>query len=161
MGNLKLREAPCSAKLMVALFLMTAALGYLAAISKVYSNTHFKYSEIVAEMRGNEAEEVYAPDFGEMLTTTHTHLFGHASLFFGLCVIFLFTSAADWFKSLFILAGFGGILLDQIGMWLTRYVWQGFASFVLIGGMIMGISFLVYLVIPFCDILIKQKKGGC
>lgn len=155
-GGVKLNEyrlsrARTSMKLLVTMFLICMALAYLMALFNTYDKTHFTYSGIVANYRGNEEELIYPKELPEMIEISHPHLLGMPMMFLLLCVILMFTSANESLKKGIVFLSFAAIILDVGSFWLTRYVAPQFAILMFLAGLLMGVCFLLLFIIPFWE----------
>jgi hypothetical protein len=89
-------------------------------------------------------------------TLSHTHLISHGMMFFLLSLIFLATSVKDRWKILFILTAYTGIVMDVFSWWLAKTA-AAFAYFSVVGGALLGISFLFFFFVPLWEMWIKKK----
>lgn len=156
MNKFRLSEANSSGKLLVTVFLLVVAIGYIMALLNTYDKTHLTYSGIAEHYRGNEEELIYPMEFGDLVSTSHTHLITMSLMFMILGTILMITSASDSAKKWIIGIAFFAIFLDIGSIWLTRYVAPQFAALVMVAGLLMAISFLFLFIIPF-----RELCSGC
>lgn len=152
MNRFRLSEAESSVKLLVTVFLVVVAIGYLMALLNTYDKTNFTLTGIAEHYRGNEEELIYPMAFGDLVSTSHTHLIGMSLMFMALGAILMFTSVSEPVKKWIIGIAFFTIFLDIASIWLTRYIASQFAMLVMIAGVLMAISFLLLFVIPLRDL---------
>lgn len=157
MMNFKISTAPRIIKLILIFFLFVLALGYIMGLLNVYDKTHLSYDGTVKHIRGSEEEMIYEKGFGDMVSVSHTHLGAWAMMFFFVIGIFLFSSFSEKLKSILGVLSFVFIVLDQIAMWLTRYVAEPFAWVFMLSGAVM--AFLFYLLIAFnlYELLLRKQ----
>ena len=87
---------------------------------------------------------------------SHTHLISHGVMFFLLSLIFLATTVSDRWKVLLILTAYAGITMDVFSWWLAKTA-EAFAYFSVIGGALLGISFLFFFFVPVWEMWLKKK----
>ncbi len=157
MMNFKISAAPKVIKLTLTFFLLVIALGYLMGLLNVYDKSHLSYDGTVKHIRGSEEEMIYEKGFGDMVSTSHTHISGWAMMFLFVIGIFLFSSFSGKLKGILSVLSFVFIVLDQIAMWLTRYVAEPFAWVFMFSGAVM--AFLFYLLIAFnlYELLLRKQ----
>jgi len=95
-------------------------------------------------------EKVYEsakPDKGKPLSAlaqlSHTHGFGMSVFFLFMAVIFSFSSFPLKYRIISCSLPFIAIVMDVSSMWLTKFVSPIFAYTVLLGGILIGISFAI------------------
>ena len=89
-------------------------------------------------------------------TLSHTHLISHGVMFFLLSLIFLATAVKDRWKILLVLVAYAGIVMDVFSWWLAKTA-AAFAYFSVVGGALLGISFLFFFFVPLWEMWIKKK----
>jgi hypothetical protein len=181
MQGLYLTSFSRSAKVCCTLFLLGIGLGSLAAFTQAatviglsYGDvvtsfapempmTHIHHDQISAEkeidleqLRHTAKVWVRTP---LLIQTSHTHLFGQTLIAGLLGVIFLFSAIGEWKKTVIVALPFIGTMLDIGGMWLTRFVWESFAIFVLLGGSIFALGYLLITGIALYELWLKQEKS--
>jgi hypothetical protein len=89
-------------------------------------------------------------------TLSHTHLISHGVMFFLLSLVFLATAVKDRWKILLVLIAYAGIVMDVFSWWLAKTA-AGFAYLSVIGGALLGISFIFFFFVPLWELWIKKK----
>jgi hypothetical protein len=92
-----------------------------------------------------------------LIQTSHTHLFGQTLIAGLLGLIFLFSSLAEWKKTVILALPFVGTVLDIGGMWLTRFVWPDFGVLVLIGGGMFALGYVLITVISLYELWLRTE----
>lgn len=88
-------------------------------------------------------EEVHQIDTRLLVQDTHVHVPVYALIALSLCAIAMgLRWRAGWDLAL-VFALFSGPVLDFVGMWLTKFVADGFAYLTLLGGWLMAACYLV------------------
>jgi hypothetical protein len=159
MDKFRLSEAGSSIKLLVTTFLVMMTIAYLAALLNIYNKTGLTYNGIAEHYRGNEEELIYPMEFGDLISTSHTHLIGMTMMFMMLCTILMFTAVKETTKRRIVWFVFAAIFLDIAAIWLTRYVAPQFALLVILAGTLMGLCFLLLIVFPLRDMWSVREKG--
>jgi hypothetical protein len=171
MNGLSLSRLPLAAKVWCTLFLIGIGCGCLAALTQAATTVGVSVGDVRARLgpepslahigahehaaeREIGLEEVHETERMRIETplliqTSHTHLFGQTLIAGLLGLVFLFSSLAEARKAVILSLPFVGTLLDIGGMWLTRFVWEPFATLVIIGG---GIFALGYALITFISL---------
>jgi hypothetical protein len=93
-----------------------------------------------------------------LIQTSHTHLFGQTLIAGLLGGIFLFSSLSEWKKAVIVALPFLGTMMDIGGMWLTRFVWEPFATFVLLGGSVFALGYLLITGMALYELWLKQEE---
>src|SRR5438105_15856330 len=156
MNGIYLARLPLSAKVFCTLFLVGIGCGAVAAFVQAATAvglspgdvetslapdmpmTHLGHDQMSAEREIALGEVSRAARVWIrtplLIQTSHTPLFGQTLIAGLLGLIFLFTSIAEWKKTVVVALPFVGTLLDIGGMWLTRFVWPSFSALVIVGG---------------------------
>jgi hypothetical protein len=92
-----------------------------------------------------------------LIQTSHTHLFGQTLIAGLLGLIFLFASVREWLKALIVALPFVGTLIDIGGMWLTRFVWPGLASLVIVGGGLFALGYALIAIISLWQLWSRRE----
>ncbi|MEE9543407.1 MAG: hypothetical protein V3V95_06465 [Thermodesulfobacteriota bacterium] len=79
--------------------------------------------------------------FATLVRVSHIHLFGLGMVFYLLGRIFILTEMPARLKRIVVVVPFAAIALDIGSWWFTKYSMNLFAFIVMIGGIIMGLSF--------------------
>jgi hypothetical protein len=89
-------------------------------------------------------------------TLSHTHLISHGVMFFLLALVFLATAVRDRWKILLVLTAYTGIVMDVLSWWLAKTA-AFFAYFSVIGGALLGVSFIFFFFVPLWELWLKKK----
>jgi hypothetical protein len=73
-------------------------------------------------------------------------------------VLFVFSSLSEGPKAVIVALPFTGTLMDIGGMWLTRFVWEPFASLVLLGGSLFALGYVLITSISLYEIWLKRER---
>jgi len=110
-------------------------------------------------------EAVYAsaePDKGKpvgaLARLSHTHGFGMSVLFMFMAVIFSFSSFPTKIRIIGCSLPFIAILMDIGSMWLTKFISPLFAYTVILGGILTGISFVIFLFGSLYDMWLRASN---
>lgn len=166
-GNLRLRNAPMAFKCLGFGYLFAIWLGYLYALgnialvvgltpkdiavhyygaSKPIMETTQPTGEQSLDLEQMEDSSTDAvgprPTFKSLVGEGHFHLFGMSGVFFGLCVLALFTALKEKWKALLIGGSFFFIILDNISFMATRFLGPKFSLLTAVSGGFMGLCFL-------------------
>ncbi len=79
--------------------------------------------------------------FATLVRVSHIHIFGLGMVFFLLGRIFILCEMPVRFKRIVVVIPFAAIALDIGSWWFTKYSMHIFAYVVMIGGIVMGVSF--------------------
>jgi hypothetical protein len=179
MNEIRLSRIPLSGKVFCTLYLLGIGCGALAAFVQAATAVGLTPRDVRASLGpempmthvGHGAtsgeKEIQLSDIsGEakvwirtplLIQTSHTHLFGQTLIAGLLGAIFLFASLAEWKKTVVIALPFVGTILDIGAMWLTRFVWPGFAALVIVGGAMFAAGYLVITVISLYDLWLRRE----
>ena len=163
MYGVYLSRLPLAARVFCTLFLIGIGTGAVAAFTQVATAVGLRPAEVRASLApempmthvghgGMQAEqEITLDELSEaakvwirtplLIQTSHTHLFGQTLIAGLLGLIFLFSSLGEWQKATILALPFVGTLLDIGSMWLTRFVWPGFAGLVMAGGTVFFLGY--------------------
>jgi len=99
-------------------------------------------------------------DIFSLIRITHIHLFGLTFIFFLTSSIFVRARVEPlWFKCTVIAVPFITILLD-IGSWYLTKMYTGFAWVVMIGGILMGITFAIQWFVSMYQMWFLGRRGS-
>lgn len=179
MKGLVLSRFPLSAKVFCTLFLLGIGLGQLAAFTQAATAVGLSYGGVVSSLAPEMPMTPMAP--GQMsaekeitinqlsktskvwirtpllIQTSHTHLFSMTLIAGLLGLVFLFSGLGEGKKAVILALPFVGTILDIGGMWLTRFVWPPFAVFVLVGGSLFGLGYLLIASISLYELWLKKE----
>lgn len=138
-------EANLSLKVLLTLFLLTVALGYVFGLINIYNNTGLSFTGVVTHYRGDVKELAVPPEFAfaKLIHEHHVHLFSLSMLFVLVGLIFIFTGLPERVKALFVAMPFLGLVLDFTSFWLLVFVSPLFAFLAMGFGLLMGFSFFL------------------
>lgn len=151
-----LSEANLSFKVLISLFLMTVAVGYVFGLIHIYTNVGYSYTGIVTHYRGTEKELDVPPELAmaKLIHHQHVHVFGLSMLFLLMGIIFTLTQLPEWLKVVFVMAPFLGLLLDMSSFWLVVFSSPVFAWGAMVFGGFMALSFFLILGRPLYEMWI-------
>jgi hypothetical protein len=174
-----LSHLPSSAKVFCTLFLLGIGLGSLAAFMQAATAIGLSYGDVVASlapempmthMRHDQWSTEKEIDISQLrntskvwirtpllIQTSHTHLFGQTLNAGLLGAIFLFSSVGEAKKEVIVTLPFAGTIMYNLGMWLSRFVWQHFAIGVLLGGFVFALGYLLIAGITLYELWLKRE----
>lgn len=140
-------------------FLVTMLAGYVAMGALVLTRAGLSADRIVEYYVGDEEQGRYGKTFGELLETTHFHLFSVPLLVLVLGHVFLLTSWPAALKTglviLSLLAGMAYIAAP----WLVVYVSPRFAVFAVVVRVGLAGTLLVFTVVPLYEMWRRPGMG--
>ncbi len=146
-------------KLFLTLFIICMGMAYLTAVGTVALTEGFNPDSIADHYRGNEAKMIEPPDAAYLMQHTHTHFFGMTLMTFTIGLIFMFArSVPKWLKKFALVDGFIAVLIANASFWLIRYVAAWMSIFMVLSGMLLGISLLIMLVVPLYEMWLYKEK---
>lgn len=177
-----LSQTSPAVKLLVSCFLITLALANLAA--GIYTGKYIglSYDALVKTYSEREPDRHHetkdsANEFGEtaisldevedtphkvnlqlLLQDAHVHLFSHGVMSLCMGILFLWFQIPEPWKWVLIPLPFLGGTLDFAGMFLIKYVADGFAYMVLGAGSLMGISFAAAFFLAFYEMWVVPLR---
>jgi hypothetical protein len=179
MHGITLAALPLSGRIFCTLFLVGIGCGALAAFAQAATAVGLTPAEVQASLSPDvpmthlghgPASAEREITLGEvsasarvwirtplLIQTSHTHLFGQTLIAGLLGLIFLFAAVREGLKAAILALPFVGTLLDIGGMWLTRFVWPGFATVVLVGGSLFGLGYLLIAAISLWQLWIARE----
>ncbi|HWP35293.1 MAG TPA: hypothetical protein VNM66_06835 [Thermodesulfobacteriota bacterium] len=92
-----------------------------------------------------------------LIQTSHTLLFGQTLIAGLLGLIFLFSSLREGPKATILALPFVGTLPDIGSMWLTRFVWPGFATLVIVGGSLFALGYLLIAAVSLHELWTRRE----
>jgi hypothetical protein len=123
--------------------------GYTTSLLFIHHTTGMTPGGVAARYRGsdpNAAEGAmqFPKSFAEMMTVTHTHLFGMAAIFVfsGLALALCARPSERWRRRL-IVEPFVALLVSFSAMWLMRYVDARFSWLLALSSALMAATFYV------------------
>jgi hypothetical protein len=123
--------------------------GYTTSLLFIHHTTGMTPGGVAARYRGsdpNAAEGAmqFPKSFAEMMTVTHTHLFGMAAIFvFSGLALALCTRPSERWRRLLIIEPFIALLVSFSAMWLMRYVDARFTWLLALSSGVMAATFYV------------------
>jgi hypothetical protein len=121
--------------------------GYTTSLLFIHHTTGMTPAGVAARYRGtdpdtSEGAMQFGKSFAEMMTVTHTHLFGMAAIFvFSGLALALCSRPAERWRRLLIVEPFGALLVSFSSMWLMRYVDPRFSWLLGLSSFIMAVTF--------------------
>ena len=165
MNGMQLSRLPVSGKVFCTLFLAGIGLGALAAFAQASTAVGISPAAIQSSlapempmtgMRHGEMSAEKEIDLGQvsneakvwirtplLIQTSHTHLFSQTLIAGLLGLIFLGASVPDRLKAAVVALPFVGTFADVGGMWLTRFVSPSLSVFVVIGGTLFSLGYVL------------------
>jgi hypothetical protein len=153
----RLRDSDRHIRLIYTLFLLFMLIAFGFSFFWAHSMTDLVPARVAQHYLGSDATYGEPMSFRELSEITHFHLFTMPVLFLILVHVLFLTEAGSRLKVLTTWAAFGGVFLDLLSPWLIRYVSPVFALSMLMGDLLMGVSFVILLVIPTYEMWIKQR----
>lgn len=140
-----LSRADLSFKVLISLFLLTVAVGYLFGLINIYNNTGLTYTGVVTHYRGDAQALTVPPEFAfaKLIHEHHVHLFSLSMLFILIGSIFCLTRLPEKIKAVFVAMPFVGMILDFTSFWFLVFASPFFAWFGMVFGAFMGFSFFL------------------
>ena len=110
-------------------------------------------ADIAIHFRGGERDGamVFPKGFRELIELTHAHAFVMGGVYLILAHLIIATTAPARVKVWAVVAGFGGLVADVLGVWLIRYVSALFAYTQLAAWIVQWGSLLVLVYYPLRD----------
>jgi hypothetical protein len=159
-NGFRLSTAPTYVRVALSLFLIVLGLAYLLGLVNIYDKTHLSYNGVVKSYRGSEEELIYAKEFGDMVSVSHTHLGSWAMMFALVLGVFFFTGYGPKLKGVLGSLPFIFMATDIGSMWLTRYVATGFAWLLMLAGFLLATSFGLIVVLSLGDMWLRRKAAA-
>ena len=180
----RLAAAPAAARWALTLFLGTLGMAYVFGFLMVTIWAGLTPEELARTYRKQEAgvageqaqvserpidleavlaeEEVHQIDTQLLIQDTHVHVPVYALIALALSAIALGLRWRPGFDIAVIFALFCGPVLDFAGMWLTKFVADGFAYLTLLGGWLMAVSYLAVAVTALWQMWVRRpgSLGG-
>lgn len=165
--GIKLYQLPKQLKIFLAAFVFLLSSAVATGLIFLYHTTSYQPEKAVEHYNGSpqnpadefEIPEKYEKPIGELLITTHNHLFGFSFIFLALGGIFWFNSTLTGFwKGFFMIEPLFSTLLTFGGIWLVRFVDPSFIYLTVLSSSLIYISFLVMVSVIFYELLIKKDK---
>jgi hypothetical protein len=91
-----------------------------------------------------------------LIQTSHTHLFGQTLIAGLLGLIFLFTELSERVKAVIVALPFLGTFLDVAGMWGTRFVSPSLSAFVIAGGSLFALGYVLSASVSLYDLWFRK-----
>lgn len=150
-------DLPKMIKIWLTMFIVVMGLAYLLAILNVYAHTGMTYKGVADHYNGNEAESIYAPEFKEIATTSHTHMGSMGMMFFVMALPFLFTKTLPyWLKKLVLVDSFAAVLIANASFWLIRFGGRPWAVLMILSGMLLGLASFFMLATPLYEMWVRK-----
>ncbi|MCI0530423.1 MAG: hypothetical protein L0Y74_00505 [candidate division Zixibacteria bacterium] len=114
MFEYKIRQAPLGFKLLVTVFLF----GYFLALGLGATMAYLE-TKVINPSAG---EYFYFLQTTKLISLSHPHFFGYATLFFLTGVLYLFTEQKRWLKTALPVATISAAILDILTWWGIKFV---------------------------------------
>lgn len=180
-----LRLLPLTVKVLITCFLVTLSLGNIAAGVYTQKYVVISYESLVETYSEKDDVEVVAPslsahtnEFGEreitldqvremphrvslklLLQDAHVHLFSHGVLSLLIGILFLWTQLPERWKLILIPMPFLGGTLDFVGMFLVKFLADGFAYLIIFSGALTAVSFLIVFFVSMYEMWFSKIKA--
>lgn len=129
-------------------FLLFCTVGYVVMAALAMARSGLSVDSIATYYRGDESEMIYGKTYGELLETTHFHLFAMPMLLFVQGHLFLLTRWPTGLKVTLVLAATLGIALDLAAPWLIVYGSADWAWTKTMARILMGAGFAAFALVP-------------
>ena len=129
-------------------FLVFCVVGYAVMAALAMQRSGLSTDSIATYYRGDEAEMAFGKTDGELLETTHFHLFSMPMLLFVQGHLFLLTRWRTSIKITIVVAAAIGIALDIAAPWLIVYGSADWAWTKTLARALMGVAFTAFAVVP-------------
>ena len=156
-ARFRLRDSDRHIRLIYTFFLFFMLLAFAFSFFWGHSMTELSPDRVAQHYLGSDASYGEPMSFRELSEITHFHLFTMPVLFLILIHVLYLTEAASRLKVFTTWASFAGVFLDLLSPWLIRYVSPMFALTMLMGDLLMAVSFVILLLIPLYEMWIKQR----
>jgi hypothetical protein len=123
--------------------------GYTTSLLFIHHTTGMTPEGVVARYRGSDPDAAegamqFSKSFAEMMTVTHTHLFGMAAIFvFSGFALALCARPSERWRRILIAEPFVALLISFSAMWLMRYVDARFSWLLALSSAVMAATFYV------------------
>ncbi len=167
--EIQLYKLPKQLRMFLAAFVFLLSAAVATGLIFLYHNTSYQPEKAVEHYNGtpqNPADEFEIPEkyekpIGELLITTHNHLFGFSFIFLALGGIFWFNSTLNGFwKGFFMVEPLLSTLFTFGGIWLVRFVHPSFIYLTVLSSTLIYISFLVMAGVSLYELLIKKENSS-
>jgi len=124
--------------------ILSMLIGYGFALLQIGATSGFSPGTVLDHFRGNEAEMMFAMEYGQLVKLSHIHMLGMPLILTPAAWVFAQT---DFFtprkRGLIIAAGYLGIVLDIGAWWGIVYGGAFFLVPLILGGLLLGSSLLI------------------
>jgi hypothetical protein len=153
----RLRDSDRHIRLIYTFFLlfMLAAFGF--SFFWAHSMTELSPRQIAQHYLGSDATYGEPMSFRELAEITHFHLFTIPVVYMVLIHVLYMTEASNRVKLWTTWASFVGVSFDLISPWLILYVSPLFAMTMLLGDVLMGLTFVVLFIVPLYELWIRRR----
>ncbi len=159
--NWSLTRVPAHVRLIIAIFLIVNATGYLLALGLVADNTSMTVAGVADHYAGNEeriaagdtvTEFHFAPSRKELLGLAHSHIISLSVIFLIVALIFSATSYSVRLKRLLATELLLAILTTFAGLFLTVLVHRNFSYLLYLSSVLMATGYFVAVALSLFDI---------
>jgi hypothetical protein len=156
-NKVNLWELPKMVKVWLSMFIIVMGFAYCLAILNVYANTGMTYKGVADRYNGNEAEQIFAPDFKEIAGIAHTHMGAMGMMFFLMALPFLFTKTLPyWLKKVVLVDSFFAVLIANASFWLIRFAGRPWAILMILSGMLLGLASFFMVMTPLYEMWVRK-----
>jgi hypothetical protein len=162
--NFQLFSLPRLLKISISIFLFALAFGYFSSFDLLRHTTDLNSQGVEENVLGNELDENanelrFKMSERELHGIIHSHVITLSLLFIFLQVIFYFSSAPKFLKSLLMIEPILSIITTFGGLWLLwlGHVWVKYL--IMISGTLMHSSLIIMIVILLYDLLIRKVEN--
>lgn len=162
--NFQLFSLPRLLKISISIFLFVLAFGYFSSFDLLRHTTDLNSQGVEENVLGNELDENanelrFKMSERELHGIIHSHVITLSLLFIFLQVIFYFSSAPKFLKSLLMIEPILSIITTFGGLWLLwlGHVWVKYL--IMISGTLMHSSLIIMIVILLYDLLIRKVEN--
>ena len=121
-----IQDFPSSAKVLTTLTLISYGLVHVFALLEVYVVTKISFK--------STSEYFFYMKLPKLMATSHTHFFGHGTMYFITSFVFLFSRVNEFWKIIFISLAMSAGLLDVSSWWAIKYGGSQYEIFSAIAG---------------------------
>ncbi len=123
--------------------ILSMLIGYVFAVLQIYATSGFTPSAVLDHFQGNEAEMMFAMEFGQLVKLSHIHMLGMPLILTPAAWVFAQTNFFTPHKRGVVIAlGYLGIALDIGAWWGLVYGGPFFLLILFAGGALLAFSLL-------------------
>ncbi len=153
----RLRDSDRWIRLVYTQFLLFMAAAFAFSFYWGHTMTSFWPKAVAEHYRGSDATFGEPMEFKDLAGITHFHLFTMPVVYVIMLHVLYLTEAGRRVKLWTTWASFYGMVLDIASPWLILYVSPYFALTMLLGDLLLAVTFVVLLVVPLHELWIKRR----